>query len=51
MKECCNGDCNQGRNCPMREESKMNVKEFLNLNYGYALALLYFVTVCVFLFQ
>lgn len=42
---CCNGDCNQGRNCPRRKEKKMNISSkivqwFCAVGFAFAVGLI-----------
>lgn len=42
MKNCCDNDCNQGRNCPYRQEADFTpIADFLNRNYVYLTSVLY----------
>lgn len=42
MKKCCDGNCNQGRDCPERKEADFTkINEFVSSNYGYATAAIY----------
>jgi hypothetical protein len=40
--ECCNGNCNQGRDCPMRTTKKYRVKSTTYLNDTGGLTMLHY---------
>lgn len=45
MKKCCNGDCNQGRDCPERKES--NLSKFDLMYYGPSIVYAIFIVLIV----
>ena len=48
LMECCNGQCNQGRDCPVRQACEMWEGEFDRLDReGRALALWFFGSLAV----